>query len=87
MKQTELLQFVLECLSYIKKYQNLIKMTRVKGLNARHWRQINTELNISIDPTTTSLLRMIGMQLFDDESIKVIKAISDIAQKEYAIQM
>jgi hypothetical protein len=30
---------------------------------------------------------MIAMRLYLDEPMRVIKAISDIAQKEYAIQM
>jgi hypothetical protein len=30
---------------------------------------------------------MIGMELFKEDRIKIIKGISDIAQKEYAIQL
>ena len=37
-KQNEMLRFILDSLGYIKKYNTLIKTTRVKGLTARHWR-------------------------------------------------
>lgn len=87
MKQNDLLSFVLECLQYIKKYNSLIKIIRVKGLSPRHWRQINHELGIQIDPHNNSLLRLIGMRLYLDGPMKIIRAISDVAQKEYAIQM
>ena len=39
-----------------------------------------------IDPASTTLLRMIGMNLFADDKIKIIKGISDIAQKEFSVQ-
>lgn len=60
-KQNEMMNFILDCLGFLKMYQILIKITRVKGLTARHWRQINLELGITIDPATTTLLRMIGL--------------------------
>jgi hypothetical protein len=62
-KQSEALNFVLDCLVYLKKYHPLIKTMRVKGLTARHWRQINSELGLQIDPSTTCFLRLIGMEL------------------------
>lgn len=77
--QIDVLTFILDSLAYITKYQTLIKTTRVKGLNLRHWRSINSELGIVIEPQTTNLIRMIGFGLFHDDRIKIIKGISDIA--------
>ncbi len=78
---------MLDCLNYIKKYQPLIKTIRVKGLTQRHWRQINAELNLTIDPQSTTLLRLIGLGLFAEDRISIIKGISDIALKEYSVQV
>jgi len=86
-KQSEALNFVLDCLVYLKKYHPLIKTMRVKGLTARHWRQINSELGLQIDPSTTCFLRLIGMELHKEDPIQIIKNISDVAQKEHAIMV
>ena len=56
-----MLNFIQDTIAYIRKYTPLIKITRVKGLTNRHWRQINAELSIVIDPSTTTLLRIIGL--------------------------
>lgn len=78
-KQIELLSFITDAINYVKQYSPLIKTTRVKGLNARHWRSINAELNLVIDPYTITLIRMIGLGLHEHEKIKAIKSVSDIA--------
>jgi hypothetical protein len=38
LKQAELLQYIFETLSYLKKYMPMIKATRTKGMTVRHWR-------------------------------------------------
>ena len=65
----------------------MIKATRTKGMTVRHWRQINSALKITIDPSTSCFLHLIGMRLHEEEAMKTIKAISEIAQKEYAVQV
>jgi len=42
---------------------------------------------LSIDPQSTTLLRLIGLGLFAEDRISIIKAISDIALKEYSVQV
>lgn len=69
-KPVELLKYIGDCLDYIKKYQTLVRITRVKGLTSRHWRQINAELGITIDPYTSTLIRMIGMELTLESRLK-----------------
>ena len=86
-KQQEVLSFLLDSVFYSLKYLPLVKTVRVKGLTPRHWRQINNELGFSVDPASTCLLRLIGMQLMSDDNLSKIKQVSDIAQKEHAIQM
>jgi hypothetical protein len=75
-----------ECLGYFKKYFPMIKILRTKGLANRHWQQISAALLISVDPASTYVLKLIAMGFHLDEKFKITKAISDIAQKEYAVQ-
>jgi hypothetical protein len=70
---------------YFKQYMAMIKTLRTKGLSLRHWRQIGTQLGFSIDPATITLFKIIALDLFKEEKLRVIKNISDIAQKEYAV--
>ena len=79
LKQAELLQYIFETLSYLKKYMPMIKATRIKGMTVRHWRQINSALKITIDPSQSCFLHLIGMRLHEEEAMKTIKAISDLA--------
>lgn len=84
-RQGELLNFMFETLGYFKNYFPMIKTLRTKGLALRHWRSIGQQLGFSIDPSTVSLFQIIALGLYEEEKIKIIKNISDIAQKEYAV--
>ena len=75
-----------ETLTYFKNYYPLIKTLRSKGLALRHWRTIGQQLGFSIDPATVSLFKILSLGLDKEEQLKIIKNISDIAQKEYAVQ-
>ena len=84
-RQAELLQFMQEVLQYFKKYFPMIKTLRTRGLALRHWREIGKQLGFSIDPASVSLFKIIALKLFEDDKLRIIKNISDIAQKEFAV--
>ena len=74
-----------EVLQYFKKYFPMIKTLRTRGLALRHWREIGKQLGFSIDPASVSLFKIIALKLFEDDKLRIIKNISDIAQKEFAV--
>ena len=65
----------------------MVKVVRTKGLMSRHWRQIANALQISIDPTSTTLLKLIALGFHEPEKLKIIRAITDVAAREYAVQI
>ena len=75
-----------ETLTYFRGYFILIKTLRSKGLALRHWRTIGQQIGFSIDPATISLFKILALGLQEEAKLKIIKNISDIAQKEYAVQ-
>lgn len=74
-----------ETLGYFKKYLPMIKTLRSKGLVLRHWRTIGQQLGFSIDPASVSLFKILALGLNEEDKLRIIKNISDIAQKEYAV--
>ena len=84
-RQAELLQFIFETLGYFKKYFPMIKTLRTKGLALRHWRTIGQQLGFSIDPASVSLFKLLALGLHEEDKLKSIKNIADIAQKEWAV--
>ena len=78
--------FMFETLTYFRNYFILIKTLRSKGLALRHWRTIGQQIGFSIDPATISLFKILALGLQEEDKLKIIKNISDIAQKEYAVQ-
>jgi hypothetical protein len=84
-KPSELISFILDCISYLKKYQSFVKMIKVDGMYGRHWSSINQQLKTSINPDTYPLIVLIAMELLQDDKMGVIKKESEQAQKEYAI--
>ena len=69
----------MEVLQYFKKYFPMIKTLRTRGLALRHWRKIGEQLGFSIDPASVSLFKIIALKLYEDDKLRVIKNISDIA--------
>jgi len=57
----------------------MIKILRTKGLVLRHWRHIGHQLNMNLDPSSISLFKIIAMGLFEEDKLKIIKGISDVA--------
>ena len=80
-----------DSLTHFKKYGPMLRTLRTKGLVARHWRMIGSKLefdkkNIELgDPASITLYRLIVLKLYDEEKLKTIKQICEIATKEYAL--
>ena len=74
-----------DSLTHIKKYGPMLRTLRTKGLVARHWRMIGSKLEFAIDPANITLYRLIVLKLYDEEKLKTIKQICEIATKEYAL--
>lgn len=76
-----------DSLNHFKRYGPMLRTLRTKGLVGRHWRMIGTKLEFVIDPANITLYRLIVLELYDEEKLKTIKQICEIATKEYALQL
>ena len=65
----------------------MLRTLRTKGLGPRHWRQIGQKLEFTNDPSSITLYRLIMLELYDEEKLKTIKQICEMATKEYAVQL
>ena len=74
-------------LNHFKKYGQMLRTLRTKGLASRHWRDISNQLGIQIDPSAITLYVLIKHELYNEEKLKTIKEICEVATKEYAVQM
>jgi len=45
-----------------------------------------TKLTIMVDPTSVTLHELIELKLYDDEKLKTIKQVCEVATKEYSVQ-
>lgn len=86
-KQMELLQFILDCINHLKKYFPMLRTLRTKGLAGRHWKQIGGTLKIQLDPATATLHKLILHQLHDEEKLKLVKQVCEVATKEFTVQL
>ena len=86
-KQKELQEFMFKGLNHFKKYGQMLRTLRTKGLASRHWRDISNQLGIQIDPSAITLYVLIKHELYNEEKLKTIKEICEVATKEYAVQM
>ena len=76
-----------DSLNRFKRYGPMLRTLRTKGLAARHWRMIGAKLEVQIDPQSITLYRLIKLELDDEDKLKTIKQICEMATKEYAVQM
>jgi dynein heavy chain len=76
-----------DSLTHFKRYGPMLRTLRTKGLAPRHWRMIGAKLDFMIDPSNITLYRLIYLKLYDEEKLKTIKQICEIATKEYGVQM
>lgn len=67
----------------------MIRTLRTKGLTERHWRDIGEklELNYELNSKTLNLFKIIQLDMYTEESMRIIKGISETATKEYAVQL
>jgi hypothetical protein len=86
-KQQELQKFMFDSLNHFKRYGPMLRTLRTKGLAPRHWRMIGQKLEVPIDPSSITLYRLIMLELYDEDKLKTIKQICEIATKEYAVQL
>lgn len=86
-KQQELQVFMYDSLIHFKHYGPMLRTLRTKGLAPRHWRMIGQKLEFVIDPSSITLYRLIMLELYDEDKLKTIKQICEIATKEYAVQL
>ena len=63
----------------------MFKALKTKGMVLKHWRMISNKLNFAIDPATLTLKKLIHLRLYEEEKLLIIKSISEIATKEYAV--
>lgn len=63
----------------------MLKALRTKGLVLRHWRMIGNKLNFTVDPATLTLKKLINLKLYEEDKLLIIKSVSEIATKEYAV--
>ena len=52
----------------------------------RHWRQAGNLLNFNLEPSLCSLQNLIDLKLYEEEKMKVLREVAEIAIKEYAVQ-
>lgn len=81
-----LLNYILKELEKFKEYMPMISALRSKGLEKRHWQMLSKQLGFDIDPQSLSLQKLIDRQLFEGQKLDIIKGVSEIAIKEYAIK-
>ncbi len=81
-----LLNYILKELEKFKEYMPMITSLRSKGLEKRHWQMLSKQLGFDIDPNSLTLRKLIDRQLFEGPKLDIIKGISEIAIKEYAIK-
>jgi dynein heavy chain len=85
-RQAELQKFMMDSLFHFKKYGPMLRTMRTKGLAPRHWKSIGQKLGIAVDPAMATLYRLIMLELYEEEKMKMIKAVCEVATKEYAVQ-
>lgn len=77
---------MIDALNHFKRYGPMLRTLRTKGLAPRHWKMVGQRLGLAIDPGHVTMYRLIQLGLYDDEKLKTIKQVCEVATKEYAVQ-
>lgn len=81
-----MLTYLIGELEKFKDYMPMITSLRSKGLEKRHWQMLSKQLGFEVEPTTLTLQKLIEKQMFEGKRLDIIKGVSEIAIKEYAIK-
>ena len=82
-----LVNYLLRELERFKEYLPMIAAMRAKGLEKRHWQQMTRQLDQdNLETSNLTLAHLIEMRLFEGPKLEMIKTVSDIAMKEWAIK-
>ena len=81
-----LLNYLYNKIKEFKEYLQMISVLRTKGISERHWTKFSKKFKMHLDPATLSIRNLLEKKLYEDDKLSKIKAISDIAIKEYAFQ-
>lgn len=82
-----LVNYLLRELERFKDYLPMIAAMRAKGLEKRHWQNMSKQLDMdNLDTQNLTLAHLIEMRLFEGPQLELIKTVSDIAMKEWAIK-
>lgn len=84
-KQRQLQQFMIDAINQVRKYFPMIRTLRTKGLVSRHWKMVGQDLGVVIHPDKVTLHKLVQFNMHDDEVLKVIKQVCEVATKEYAV--
>ena len=70
-----------------KPFVPLVRALRNPGMCDRHWIQLSQELGTDIHPDETfTLSKAVDMGLLEEDSLKAVMKVSDIAGKEHSIE-
>lgn len=86
-KPKALLKFIKAELDSIVEYIPVIVALRTRGLEKRHLRQMNEELDMHLDPASMTLADLKEKNLTSGMFFECIKAVADVASKENNIKM
>ena len=82
-----LVNYLIRELDRFKDYMPMIGAMRAKGLEKRHWMNLARSLDFdSLDTPQLTLATLIETRLFEGPKLEMIKTVSDIAMKEWAIK-
>jgi dynein heavy chain len=82
-----LVNYLLRELERFKDYLPMIAAMRAKGLEKRHWNSMSRQLDLdNLETLNLTLAHLIEMRLYEGQKLDMIKNISDVAMKEWAIK-
>lgn len=79
--------YLLRELEKFKDYMPMITAMRAKGLEKRHWNALQRQLGFeNVETASLTLATLIEMDLHQGAQLDVIKAVCEVAMKEWAIK-
>ena len=78
--------YLISELDVLRKYLPIVKALSNEGMYNRHWEQISTQLQLTINPNAITLKEMAEMKLYERKKMEVIVEITNIAHKEFQVE-